>query len=122
MSLTKLTMVAANLLAVCALGGGGLLSYHALATEPARARPASGAPPAAREKGTLPPLVNRSDDARKIRDKFRSFRPDAKELAIFQLDWAPTLKDAKQKAGQEQRPIVLAVVTNSYGNLFTGHC
>jgi hypothetical protein len=58
----------------------------------------------------------------KILDKYRSFRPDDKELAIFQLDWAPTLKDAKEKSAKEKRPIFLLVVTNSFGNLYTGHC
>jgi hypothetical protein len=57
-----------------------------------------------------------------ILNKYQSFRPADKDLAIFQLDWVPTLKDAKERAAQEQRPILLIVVTNSYGNLFTGHC
>jgi hypothetical protein len=61
-------------------------------------------------------------DVRKTLDRYRLFRPADKDLAIFQLDWVPTLKDAREKAAKEQRPILLLVVTNSYGNLFTGHC
>ena len=61
-------------------------------------------------------------DVQKILDKYRLFRPADKDLAIFQLDWVPTLKDARERAAKEQRPILLLVVTNSYGNLFTGHC
>jgi hypothetical protein len=61
-------------------------------------------------------------DIRKILDKYRLFRPADKDLAIFQLDWVPTLKVAKERAAKEQRPILLLVVTNSYGNVFTGHC
>jgi hypothetical protein len=61
-------------------------------------------------------------DVQKILDKYRLFRTADKDLAIFQLDWMPTLKDAKERAAKEQRPILLLVVTNSYGNLFTGHC
>jgi hypothetical protein len=61
-------------------------------------------------------------DVQKILDKYRLFRPADKDLAIFQLNWVPTLKDARERATKEQRPILLLVVTNSYGNLFTGHC
>jgi hypothetical protein len=61
-------------------------------------------------------------DVQKILDQYRLFRPADKDLAIFQLDWVPTLKDARERAAKEQRPILLLVVTNSYGNLFSGHC
>jgi hypothetical protein len=61
-------------------------------------------------------------DVQKTLDKYRLVRPADKDLAIFQLDWVPTLKEARERAAQEQRPILLLVVTNSYGNLFTGHC
>ena len=61
-------------------------------------------------------------DVQKILDQYRLVRPKDKDLAIFQLDWVPTLKEARGRAAREQRPILLLVVTNSYGNLFTGHC
>jgi hypothetical protein len=61
-------------------------------------------------------------DVQKILDQYRLVRPKDKDLAIFQLDWVPTLKEARGRAAKEQRPILLLVVTNSYGNLFTGHC
>jgi hypothetical protein len=61
-------------------------------------------------------------DVRKTLDRYRLFRPADKDLAIFQLDWVPTLKEATERAARERRPILLLVVTNSYGNLFTGHC
>jgi hypothetical protein len=61
-------------------------------------------------------------DVQKILDQYLLVRPKDKDLAIFQLDWVPTLKDARERATKEQRPILLLVVTNSYGNLFTGHC
>ena len=61
-------------------------------------------------------------DVRKTLDQYRLVRPTDKDLAVFQLDWVPTLKDARERAAKEQRPILLLVVTNSYGNLFTGHC
>jgi hypothetical protein len=61
-------------------------------------------------------------DVQRILDKYRLFRPADQDLAVFQLDWMPTLKDARERAAKEQRPILLLVVTNSYGNLLTGHC
>lgn len=61
-------------------------------------------------------------DVAAVLDKFRSARPADQDLAIFQLDWAPTLKDAKERAAMEKRPILLIVVNNSYGNMYTGHC
>ena len=60
-------------------------------------------------------------DVQKILDQYRLVRPKDKDLAIFQLDWVSTLKEATQRAAKEQRPILLLIVTNSYGNLFTGH-
>jgi hypothetical protein len=61
-------------------------------------------------------------DVQKILEEYRLLRPADKDLAIFQLQWVPTLKEARERAAMEHRPILLLVVTNSYGNLFTGHC
>src|SRR5262245_25436298 len=61
-------------------------------------------------------------DVRSVLDKFRSVRPQAADLAIYQLDWMPTLKAAKEKAAKEERPIFLVVVRNSFGDLRSGHC
>lgn len=57
-----------------------------------------------------------------VLQKYRSVRSLDHELTMYTLDWAPTLKDAREKAAKEQRPIFLLVVTNSYGNIYTGHC
>lgn len=61
-------------------------------------------------------------DVEEVMEKYRSARPQARELTVYQLDWAPTFQRAKERAAQEQRPIFLIVVTNSYGNIYTGHC
>ena len=61
-------------------------------------------------------------DVRAILDRFEQTRPQPRELTVYTLDWAPTLQQAKARAVAEQRPILLLVVTNSYGNLYTGHC
>jgi hypothetical protein len=55
-------------------------------------------------------------------DKFQSVRPQETGLALYQLDWTPTLKEAREKAAKEGRPIFLVVVTNSFGDLYSGHC
>jgi hypothetical protein len=115
MLLTKLKVATARLLLVTVAGAGGLLGYQALATEPAPA-------PRQPQKPTAHQTAAVNEDVPTVLDKFRAARPDAKDLAIFQLDWTPTLKDAKAKAAREQRPIFLIVVTNSFGDMHSGHC
>ena len=61
-------------------------------------------------------------DAQRVLDKFHSVRPQAADLAIYQLDWMPTLKAAKEKAANEERPVFLVMVRNSFGDLCSGHC
>jgi hypothetical protein len=61
-------------------------------------------------------------DVQKVLDQNRFLRPADNDLAICQLDWVATLKEARDRAARERRPILLLVVTNSYGNRFTGHC
>jgi RNA polymerase sigma factor (sigma-70 family) len=116
MLITRLKVTAAFLAIVgLVTAGGGTLVHHSLAgTTPDRLV-------AATDKPSTPPVA-RDSEVQKILDKYHSFRPDDKDLAIFQLDWAPTLKDAKERGAREKRPIFLLVVTNSFGNLYTGHC
>ena len=61
-------------------------------------------------------------DLKSVLDKFQSARPQEADLALYQLDWMPTLKAAKERAAKEQRPIFLVVVTNSFGDMYSGHC
>lgn len=61
-------------------------------------------------------------ETRRVLDEFDSVRPRAADLAFYQLDWAPTLKAAKEQAAREKRPILLIVVTNSFGDVCSGHC
>ena len=107
--LTKLKVATAVLLMLSVAGAASLLSYHALATEPA---PAQRQPQERTARGRR--LSTKI--CRKSSTSFRAARPDAKDLAIFQLDWMPTLKEAKVKAAKEQRPILMIVVENSFGN------
>jgi hypothetical protein len=114
---TKLKIATAVLLMVSVVGAGGLLSQHTLAIGPAQAqRKPEPQEPIARQTAVV------NEDVQKVLDKYRAARPDAKDLAIFQLDWTPTLKDAKARAAKEERPIFLIVVTNSFGDMRSGHC
>ena len=61
-------------------------------------------------------------DVKSVLDRFQSVRPQEADLALYRLDWMPTLKAAKEKAAKENRPIFLVVVTNSFGDLYSGHC
>jgi hypothetical protein len=57
-----------------------------------------------------------------VRAQFRAAVPDPESFTVYCLDWAATLDEARQQAAAQGRPILLAVVTNSFGNLYTGHC
>ena len=50
--------------------------------------------------------------------------PSRRELAIYSLDWEPTLAAARARAAREQRPVFFVMVTNFTGptNFFSGHC
>ncbi len=58
----------------------------------------------------------------KVLERFEQAKPQAKDLTIYRLDWVPNLAEAKLRAAREKRPILLVVVTNSYGNMLSGHC
>lgn len=120
MLLTKLTMATAALLAVgvLAAGTGGLL-YQVQVTGRQEASTAGG--PEAAAKPQRAPAAPHAEVAR-VLDQFQALLPHAEDLALFQLDWVPTLQEAKHKAAQGRRPVLLMVVTNSYGNLHSGHC
>jgi hypothetical protein len=117
MLLTKLKVAMAVVLVVNLLGTGGLLSYRALATQAQQTSRKPGP-----QETTARPVAGVSQDVQKVLDKYRSVRPEAKDLTIYQLEWVPTLKDAKAKAAKEHRPIFFIMVTNPFGNLYTGHC
>lgn len=61
-------------------------------------------------------------EAAKILERVRSFTPTVKDLGWYQLNWVPNLKEAREKAAREKRPICLLVCINVFGNLYTGHC
>src|SRR5262245_41084195 len=96
------------ILTATALGTGALLCFGTWAP-----------PTAAQGQLKSPQAAPDSAAVQKILDKYRAIRPSTADLAVFQLDWTPGLKEAKEKAAKEQLPILLIVVTNSYGNMYT---
>ena len=62
------------------------------------------------------------DAKRDVLEKFQAIRPHDEDLAVYGLDWAPSLREAKERAAREHRPVFLIFVTNSFGNIYTGHC
>ena len=63
-----------------------------------------------------------SGDVQDLLERYRSLRPRESDLTLFQLNWVPTLQEAKKKASKEKRPILLILVRNSNGDIFRGHC
>lgn len=59
----------------------------------------------------------------RIQRQFDSAKPSDKSLAFYSLDWAVNLREAKQRAAAEQRPIFLILNTNITAgtNLYSGH-
>ena len=57
-----------------------------------------------------------------VLDRYADFRPAAKDLAMYQLDWAPSRAEAQKRALQEKRPVFLVIIHAQYGDLTSGHC
>ena len=67
-------------------------------------------------------LCAQSREAQSVLERFKEFRPDAESLAMYRLDWAPSLEVAQERAAEEQRPILLVIIHAKYGDLSSGHC
>ena len=72
----------------------------------------------------LPKVPATVQGAKTIEQHVLAAYPSKKELAVYSLDWEPTLAAARKRAAAEQRPIFFIVVTNYTGptNFFSGHC
>lgn len=55
---------------------------------------------------------------------YRAARPADRDLQVFKLDWAGSLKEAKARAAKEGRPILFVATTQleDAGDLRGGHC
>ena len=61
-------------------------------------------------------------EVRSILRRFDVFRPGDADLAMYRLDWAPTLDAALETASRDGRPVLLVVIHAKYGDLASGHC
>jgi len=57
-----------------------------------------------------------------VLDRYADFRPAAKDLVMYQIDWAPSLAEAQKRALREKRPVFLVIIHAQYGDLTSGHC
>ena len=66
----------------------------------------------------------RDPEVRRVLDAYEAARPGESDLGVFRLDWADSLKDARQRAAREKRPIFFVSTTQlkDAGDLRGGHC
>ena len=57
-----------------------------------------------------------------VLNRYEDFRPGADDLAMYQIDWAPSLEEAQKRARREKRPVFLVIIHAQYGDLTSGHC
>ncbi|HBO52717.1 MAG: hypothetical protein OSB83_13730 [Planctomycetota bacterium] len=57
-----------------------------------------------------------------VLDRYAGFRPATKDLAMYRIDWAPSLEEAQKRARREKRPVFLVIIHAQYGDLASGHC
>lgn len=72
----------------------------------------------------VPKSPERNAGVTRTLEAFQAARPADSELRVFQLDWAGSLKEAKERAAQEGRPIFFVSTTQleDAGDLKGGHC
>jgi hypothetical protein len=61
-------------------------------------------------------------EVKSVLDLYEDFRPQADDLAMYQIDWAPSLEEAQKRALREKRPVFLVIIHAQYGDLTSGHC
>ena len=57
-----------------------------------------------------------------VLDRYADFRPAAKDLGMYRLDWADSLDVALKRAAAEKRPVCLIIIHAKYGDIASGHC
>lgn len=70
------------------------------------------------------PALARDPAVDRILARHEAARPSKSELAIFSLDWTPSLKAALERARKEDRPVFFIYLTNitAPASFYTGHC
>ena len=61
-------------------------------------------------------------EVQSVLESYNDFRPQADELAMYQIDWASSLQEAQKRALREKRPVFLVIIHAQYGDLASGHC
>lgn len=79
------------------------------------------AAPSPKPSAQAPPV---DPEVKRIQSAYQTARPADRDLGIFRLDWAASLKDAKARAAKEKRPIffVSTMQLKDAGDLRGGHC
>ena len=60
--------------------------------------------------------------ADRILDRYKQKRPDARQLAMYRLDWADSIETAIERSRAEGRPVMLIAIHARYGDITSGHC
>lgn len=63
-------------------------------------------------------------EAERVLNAYQEARPPDRDLGVFRLDWAASLKEARARAAKENRPIffVSTMQLKDAGDLKGGHC
>jgi len=67
-------------------------------------------------------LTAEQPEADRILDRYKQKRPDARQLAMYRLDWADSIETALERSRAEGRPVMLIVIHARYGDITSGHC
>ena len=62
------------------------------------------------------------DQAERVLQRYQEKRPNARQLAMYRLDWADSIETALERSGREGRPVMLIVIHARYGDITSGHC
>lgn len=68
------------------------------------------------------PSLAQNENVKRVITRYKTIRPRAKDLTMYQLDWADSLEEALQRAARENRPIFLIIIHAKYGDISSGHC
>ena len=74
--------------------------------------------------GAAPEASPPNSTVSQILARYEAARPRDVDLQLFALDWAGSLREAKERAAKEGRPILFVATTQlkEAGDLRGGHC
>ena len=71
---------------------------------------------------TAVPAAAQDPAAAEVLNRYRALRPTGDDLAMYRLDWAASVDEAKERAAREDRPVLVLAIHARYGDFYTGHC